>query len=71
MRGDYGKREFFDDCISFVSTGVRGREGVSYAWGEGDLCCDRSKDGGKLRSLYIVNLVSRALRGGARERAVE
>ena len=27
MHGGYGKREFFDDCLSFVSTGVRGREG--------------------------------------------
>jgi len=28
MRGDYGKREFFDDCLSFVSTEPGGEKGI-------------------------------------------
>ena len=58
MRRDHGKLEFFDDCLSFVSTGVYGREGGIRGRKEACVAIDR-RTGGKLRSPYIYSCLYR------------
>ena len=54
MRRGYGRRDFFDGCISVVSAAFCPRE-RGHTWERMDLCCDRWKDGRKASlSLYIL-----------------
>ena len=67
VRGGYGEREFFDDCLSFVSTGVYGGERGHRGKGGRNASLSLYI----LLSLPLAGLVSRALRGRQSEQLNE